>query len=337
MNARSTNYLKFLFAFLSFIPLMFVMAVRYNVGTDFMSYRNAFSKGNPFRDHLEVGFVTLYNILNLITDNSQSIFIVCAIVICGCNIYMAYKESVSPAASILLFVLCKDYFISMNGMRQYMATAIMLLAVPYMKKIPHLKKSEWIKLIVLFLISFSIHKSVVVFVLMCILFLVKIPPVTASCIIAGTYIASNLIRQFLLPLLSKWNFYSVYFSSAAYKNQDGNFNFYYLTIFLCFFIMLCYEYHAVKESEELRLMYSAVVCSLLCISLSAAMPTNVSRLTWHMNCILSLYIPLAVRSFQNRNLGKIVYCAILVSYTYITLSAILNGNQDVLPYQTFWQ
>ena len=334
MNAQSTKVLKCLFGFLSFLPLTFVMAVRYNVGTDFLAYRNIFFNTNS---HIEFGYVTLCNVLRSITDDPQSIFIVCAIVICGCNIYMAYKESVSPAASILLFVLCKDYFNSMNIMRQYMATAIMLLAVPYIKRIPNLKKSEWLKLLILFLVSFSFHKSVVVFVFLCILFLIKIPPIVAPGLIAGTYIASNLVRSFIFPLLVRWNFYAGYFSSAAYGNREGNFDFSYLTIYLCFFIMLCYEYHAVKQSKELQLMYSAVVLSLLCISLSAVMPTLVYRFTRHMNCILSLYIPLAMRSLKNQNLGKIVYGAILVSYTFVTLRSILAGNETVLPYQTFWQ
>lgn len=335
LDVTTSKLLKCLFGFLSFLPLTLIMAVRYDVGTDFEGYRNVFLSSG--KSNLEFGFITLNRVLKSITNDPQSIFIVCAIVICGCNIYMAYKESISPAASILFFVLCKDYFISMNGMRQYMATAIMLLAVPYMKKLPHLKKSEWLKLILLFLISFSFHKSAVVFVLLCILFIINIPPLAASVLIAGTYMAATLVRSIIFPLLVKWNFYADYFTSASYGNQEKNFNFYYLLIFLCFFIMLSYEYHAVKQLKELQLMYTAVVLCLLFISLSTVMPINIHRLTWHMNCILSLYIPLAIHSFQHRNLGKAINCAIVVAYTSVTVWTILKGEQGVLPYQTFWQ
>lgn len=333
ISVQSTKILKHLFSFLSFIPLTFVMAVRFGVGTDYFGYRDIFLSPDQY---LDSGFLLLISILKLITSDPQSIFVACAIVICGCNIYMAYKESVNPAASILLFVLCKDYFISMNAMRQYMATAIMLLAIPYMKRLHYLKKSEWFKLILLFLVSFSFHKSAVVFVFLCVINIINIHPLVASCLIAGTYLSSNLIRQALLPLLDILDFYGGYFRSLSYGNQDEKFNMSFMIIFLCFFIMLSCEYYAVKRSKELKFMYSAVIFSLLCISLSAVMPTNIHRLTMHMNCILTLYLPLAVRSFRHHYVGKAVYCAILIAYTSVTLVTIFNGNQDVLPYQTIW-
>ena len=49
-----------LFAILSFVPLTFIMAVRYNVGTDFSAYWNMY-RSTP-RKNIEKGFVAFIDI-----------------------------------------------------------------------------------------------------------------------------------------------------------------------------------------------------------------------------------------------------------------------------------
>ena len=100
--------------------------------------------------------------------------------------------------------------------------------------------------------------------------------------------------------------------------------------------MLAYEYNNVKQSKELKLMYSAVLTSLLVMSLSSVMPVNVHRLTWHMNSLLVLYSPLATKSIHDKRIGKALEVAIPVAFALVTIPQILNGNQDVLPYRSIW-
>lgn len=316
------------FAILSVLPLMFVMAFRHNVGTDFLSYALIFRYNST---GVEVGYSFINNTLRQFTDDYHAVFIVSAIIICGCYFYVIYKESINPTYSVLLFVLCKDYFIAMNGMRQYISTAIVILAIPFVKR------KEWIKAAIIFIIAFLFHRSVIIFLLMFVLYLINIKPAIGAAIVVGTYVLSTTVLRFIFPIMQRFGFYTGYFSTHSdYRNASGDFNWMYTLIFICFFIMLAYEYNNVKQSKELKLMYSAVLTSLIVMSLSSVMPINVHRLTWHMNSLLVLYSPLATKSIHDKRIGKALEVAIPVAFALVTIPQIINGNQGVLPYRSIW-
>ena len=71
-----------LFAILSFVPLTFIMAVRYNVGTDFSAYWNMY-RSTP-RKNIEKGFVAFIDICKVFSSNPQFMFFLASIIICGC-------------------------------------------------------------------------------------------------------------------------------------------------------------------------------------------------------------------------------------------------------------
>ena len=315
-----------IFAFLSFVPLMVIMGFRHNVGTDFQAYANFFKSSDS---DFEIGYSFLNNCLHYLTDDYQIIFIVSAIIICGCFFYSIYRESIDPVYSILLFVLCKDYFMAMNVMRQYLSTAIVLLSIPF------LKRGKWIKSALIFLIAFLFHYSVVIFLFVFVLYKIKINPRMATILIGGTFVLSDVVFKFITSILARFDFYIGYFStSSKYRNITGNFSWDYTLIFLCFYILLAYEYDNVQKSKELKLMYSGILTSLLVVALSSVMPMNVHRLTWHMNSLIVLYTPLAIKSLHNKKLGIILKIAIPVAYALVTIPRIINGNQGVLPYQS---
>ncbi len=319
-----------LFAFLSFVPLTAIMAVRYNVGTDYGSYYSFFYS---IPDRMEKGYALLNNISARITGDPQGIFVISAVIICGCYFYMIYKESASPVYSILLFVLCKDYFIAMNGMRQYIATAIMILALPYMKE------KKIFKSLIFLVIAFLFHKSVIIFVPLYILYIIEITPLVSGIAIIIVYILSYAIRGFVFPILLRFEFYNNYFT-GAYANTNEDFNWYYTLVFLCFFILLTYEYKEVIQCKELKLLYSGIVLALFITSLSAVMPTNFTRLAWHMNSLVVIYTPLAIKKLDLKisktSVSNVIGGIILAAYALVTIPQILAGNQDVIPYQTIW-
>ncbi len=323
------NVISSVFAVMSCLPLLIVMAFRKGVGTDYWSYQIWFSSSN--RGDLEIGFKTLNIILNFVFGDPQSIYIVCAVIICGFYFYMIYKESVSPMYSVLLFVISKDYFIAMNGMRQYVAGTIALMAFPYFKK------RDWKKSLLIIFIASLFHKSAFIFVLLYIIIDIDINPAWAVGIFAGLVLFSNTIKSVVFPILIKIGFYSKYFSETShYNNSEGEFNWHTILIFMCFFILIAYEYKKAKANQNLKLVYSAVLISLFIASTGSILPLNAHRLTWYMNSVLVLYIPEVTRSLSNKRLRMIVDTMIIFAFTMTTLIDILNGNQGVLPYKAFW-
>ena len=116
---RETNRRLFLtFAFLSFIPLTFVAAVRYNIGSDFIPYSQAFINGAGEYKVKEPLFFLFMRAIRLFTDNPQWMIATFALVFCGCYYFTIYRESEDPVISILLFLITREYFCSLNSIRQ---------------------------------------------------------------------------------------------------------------------------------------------------------------------------------------------------------------------------
>ena len=319
--------IKKIFAFLSFVPLTFVMAVRRGIGRDYILYWRWF-RGT--RESLEPAFKLLNTVLCRIFGDPQYLFIVCAVIICGIYYMTIYKESVSPVYSILLFVIARDFFFSMNVMRQYVATAILLLSIPFFKK------KKWIAVAFLFVIAFLFHKSSIWFAGIYFFCLVEVPPLIGGTIIAGMFVFSNLILNFIFPLLSRFEFYTNYFSSSQYGNKTRDMNLSYILIFLSFYLLLAYIYPKVKSNVNLKLMYAAVFSSLLLLSMGAVLPNNVHRLVWYSNSFLVLYIPEAVKSVNDKYIKFLLNAAIVIFFSAITINYILDITLCYIPYKTMW-
>ena len=199
-----------------------------------------------------------------------------------------------------------------------MATAFLLLSVPFFKK------KNWIAVAGLFVIAFLFHKSSVWFAIIYFFYFVEIPPLIGGTIIAGMFVFSNTILQWIFPLLSRFEFYTYYFSSSLYGNEAGDMEFLYILIFLSFYLLLAYIYSKVKINVNLRLMYAAVFSSLLLLSMGSVLPNNVHRLVWYANSFLVLYIPESVNSINDKYIKLFLNVAIIFFYSAITVNYILD-------------
>lgn len=125
--------------FILFLAIAFISAHRYgfcdtglyrnicgNMGTN---YNRANDADLPFGDQ---GFNTLMIFLNRCGFKPQSIIIFCSYVTFGIFIYTLYKYSSDlPFSLFLLFFL--SYYTMINGIRQVLAAAILLLGLPFIR------------------------------------------------------------------------------------------------------------------------------------------------------------------------------------------------------------
>ncbi len=103
------------------------------------------------------GFNLFMVILNHISENSQLLIIVSSVIIVSAYITAVRKYSTDIVFSLML-LLCMDYISSLNGVRQVMAGAVLLLAFPWVrdrKTIPYI-------LLVCLLSTF--HASIIVMI-----------------------------------------------------------------------------------------------------------------------------------------------------------------------------
>lgn len=148
--------------FLFFIVVAFISAHRYgfcdtglyrdicgNMGTD---YNHAFDEDLPIMDR---GFNLLMIFLNNCGFEPQAIIIFCSYVIFGVFLYAMYKYSTDlPFSLFLLFFL--SYYTMINGIRQVLAAAILLMAIPY------LRDKKFFLYVPFVLLAYTMHASAIV-------------------------------------------------------------------------------------------------------------------------------------------------------------------------------
>ena len=137
------------FVWLVFLCIAFVAMFRYNVGTDFFGYYdsarliNRFNKGN-YRDP---GF-TIFSIIcyYLFGGVDGSITMGAAFVTVAIFVFKIAKNSENFSFSIILFVLIGVFAGLFNGVRQYLATAILFAGYDL---IVERKPIKWLLLVLL--------------------------------------------------------------------------------------------------------------------------------------------------------------------------------------------
>lgn len=161
LSGREYQYPKFLVVAFWF-AITFVAAFRegfIDTGTYRMlyegigsSYADAFDPDFPIQDY---GFNLLMVFLNRISSDSQLLIIVTSVITFSIYIYTIVKYTQDLPFSLLLF-LCTGIFGSLNGIRQVLAGAILLLGLPLLRD----RKIVWYSLLVL-LVS-TIHASAII-------------------------------------------------------------------------------------------------------------------------------------------------------------------------------
>ena len=148
--------------FLFFIVVAFISAHRYgfcdtglyrdicgNMGTD---YNHAFDENLPIMDR---GFNLLMIFSNNCGFEPQAIIIFCSYVIFGVFLYAMYKYSTDlPFSLFLLFFL--SYYTMINGIRQVLAAAILLMAIPF------LRDKKFFLYVPFVLLAYTMHASAIV-------------------------------------------------------------------------------------------------------------------------------------------------------------------------------
>lgn len=328
--AKSEKVIKKIFMVLSFSILAFIPAVRYEVGTDFFSYYRLYSNiDTGYGETLEPGYRIFVRILNILSDNPQIFFVFSSMLIVGCWYWMIYSQSSDYMYSILLFALTNDYFRSMNGVRQYMAIAIVILALP------SIKKGNWKRTLIYLIIACCFHTSAIVFSVLYILYKISIRPTISIISVSIVFLFGNQIKKIIFPIIDKYTGYGRYFlgNSNYAESETAVISF---MIYLSFFLLLTYEFRKVKQNDNLKLLYSASLLGMIIAAMSTVMPTNVTRLMYYVNPIIALYVPEATGMLGDKKIRFLVNAAIIICYAVVTISLLLRGNQDVLPYKAFW-
>lgn len=177
------------FLFLAAGTLIFVAGFRYYVGTDFGYYYKALRTLPPrlneaVRTFDEPGFPLLATIVSWFTKDGSVFILICSLITIGLFLLTAYRNEKSYIMITLLFVLEGVWDGTFNGVRQYLAAAILFAGhrLIYDKKL--------IRWLLVVLLAMCFHVSAIVMATLFFLLRNKVNVRNILLLAAGTYIVA---------------------------------------------------------------------------------------------------------------------------------------------------
>ena len=318
---------SWLFAFLSFLPLTAVSALRYQVGADWPIYDAYFHSINTGgKAFTEIGFVLLNKFVYLFSHDVVALTLVVSVLI-GIFVFKAiFDQSVNAPISILMYVILSFYFISMNEIRQSLAIAIFLYAFKY---ICQRKPLHYFLLIAL---ATSIHLSALVFIPVYFLYGRKINIKVMALIFVGLIIFLPLLNKLAVAVIEITK-YSWYFGSV----HDIHKFFLRGVVFGIVVVGLyLYYFYAVpdKNDNEYNLILMLQFISVLVLLFTQVM-SQIQRISVSLSVVSILGVPKLLSREHRPKRRLVLYVLVFLLYSANMLYDVYSNVTwyGVIPYR----
>jgi|GEM_PF-817651 len=331
-NRRNATYLMIL----SGLMPALVSALRYGVGTDYLhNYLPWFymiQRGEE--TSAETGYVWLNRLVGFFTNDAQWVFVVTSFLFVYFVYYSIYKASDNIQLSILLLYISYTYLISLNNIRQSLASAIALIGLI------NLSKGRNIRAIIFIAVSSLFHVSMLPLLIIVLLYRIRIKASVLLGINLFFFILKNTIVQItlkVLPLISFKKFQNYYKldSLEIYLQKSIGISTIVLNFFLMFLIALVEERDNIKTDElkknELSICKYLQFFALLICTIDGVIPA-----TYRWLRIFTfpqfLFVPNLITNFENRKDKIIIAACVLAMYIVVCVGFVQSGMEAVIPY-----
>lgn len=324
---------------ISAIPPILVASIRYNVGTDYITYSNfqfptVLSGQDKNFDIVEPLYQVIIYIGHFFDNNFmfygypyQWIFILTHILIVGFVFYGIYLQIEYISLPILLFFISNFYFTSLNAMRQGIGIAIFFFALQY------IFSKDWKRYFFWCAIATGFHISSIMFfpIYFITLFSKKVYAWTLCIPIFLLFIANKLA-----PILLKL---AIIFSTkyVKYFIVDYNIGLSRSSFVVLLIILLIFYFCFHNGSERQKTLYMIQLLLTIITSLGDVYPQS-SRLVYSLLITVCLSIPelykMSKYSKTTRFLITSFLIILLIIYCEIQFSA---GRNELLPFRTIWR
>lgn len=322
---------NFISYFLLFIPMWAIMAFRYNIGKDFGNYQYIFKtilqKKELKSMEVETGFYYLNKIVSIISDNTQSIFIVVAFIMLILFISGFKKNSRGLIVQLAVFMGAGYYFYAMNIMRQYLAIS-MICASFYL-----LEKEKYIKFLLILILASLFHQSVLIWIP--IIFIVKIT--SDKLFYIGTLTVAFILKvgyKKIIGILTAYIPYAKYFidNSAFIQERVSWYNVLITAMVLLAYLVKKDRIIKINLKNKERIKYVWIM--FLAYIFLNNMGDSIIRLVLNFFFLIPSLISDFIETFDNK--VKILMKMLIVIFMLILMCFLLNysGNKynNFIPY-----
>ncbi|MCM1082168.1 MAG: EpsG family protein [Clostridium sp.] len=328
----------FLFSLLASIPIIIISGIRYCVGTDYYSiyWRGYEAVADGMirvvgsKVSMERGFIFLVKIMQMLSKNPVTFFVITSIIIYG-SLYIAVAfYSISPVMSIVFFLFSGLYFTSLNIVRQFFTIGVSLLLLKYVYK------RQFFLFMVGVLFLSTIHMSILIIIPVYWLYKISLNPQNSIFLIGVSFCCSRII-YFVFSLILVNTRYVYYLDNSLYaKNVDISGIIYAMLITIISFFS--YRNMIEKYKEKGQLFFNILIVFDVIVLLSTQIELA-NRIAVFFRCFSIVFsLPMIIKTFPAHKLVRIFIGAFFV-LLFISATIFMyyyKGNADVFPYQTIF-
>lgn len=276
----------------------------------------------------DFGYTILCKLFSVVCPSYRIFLIAVALlffVAIGRLMYRYLNSNTEILVSVALYECLYYGFFSITGLRQTVATAVLLYALPFV-----LSDSQRFKNIVKFLICLfvasTIHKSAFLFAPFCIL----------------PYIRRNRIVFFLsfalfVPMFSVGNAFAGFLVGtdfeqyAHYMQQSETTGAVFFTWYIVFLSVLVFlKLRNINSYSKYNYVFTSAIAVSLLLSPLLALDPNNQRIVQYYSIFGILVLPQVCRAYSGLNNSKILYYIVFSVLFFYMISR-------VSPYAFFWQ
>jgi len=278
------------YIFIMFMFLFFISALRNNnIGTDTVSYINTFILINSelnFASMFELNMEPLFTLLNrftyILNNSPQTILFITSFIINLLILTVIHKRSKLPWLSIFLYISLYSYYQSFNGIRQYIAIAIIFYFYRF------IEEKKPFKFLVGVMVASGFHLTALLFLPCYILnnkkFNIRVVVLSVVLVSLGFYYFDSIL-DLIFGNLNVYNKYDIYYNNF-YSEPAGI-----RDIAIAFSVLLFGTFFNDKNSLNKKigtltyLIFIYLAISVLALKGSANL---VIRVGWHFSIFIIL-------------------------------------------------
>mgnify|MGYP004498533401 FL=1 len=355
-NKAKSRKNKIILLILAVVPMFFISAIRYNVGTDYekryvADYYTLLEGKNV--GNLEIGFKAIDYLCLFFTKEPYLLFVITSLIILEIIFEVIYKKSSNRILSIIIFFLGGYFFATLNIIRQYISVAFILLGYQFLMS--ENKKKAYIGFVICAILAFFMHSSSIICFI--IILLTKKNIMDARWVIPLSIlilILNKNIMVILTPIIKNTRF-NVYLTG---KFTTGELSILQivenLIIYLAMYFSYYFEKKQGKELDKQGITLLNIQGLALLLTVSGVIHTLFIRMAIYFVAFQIISIPYFFSILQfntitdkiNKKLKKnlktktveiIIYSGIVLGFSAMFIyTNILNNDNEVLPYKTIF-
>lgn len=319
------------------IPVMVAM-FRYNNGADYLMYLRmmklaevggSFTTSFTSLKSIEVGYWYLLKICGFLWPRKYYLtYGLIALIICGFCYAAIWQQSKNPMLSIFLFFAAGIYFDSFNGLRQYIAVAIVVFAYKY------IETGELKKYLIAVAIAFLFHYSAVIVIPAYFIRDIKMD-FKKVCAIAGGCLVGGTVLFNIVSFLLSFTRYKYFLTSVEYEIQVTSSSILYTTVIS----VVTFGYITIKKvkvSQQFQYMMNFQILPWCAALLSLSIPLA-WRVQYYFMFFEILYIPAFLREVRSKRM-RLLFAAIFIVMYVVAVSYGMTQNEwyDAIPYHFYF-